>query len=259
MAEIFFLGTGGALATRDRDNTAFLMRTGAASALIDCPGAVVQKVLRVGVRPEDVTDLFVTHIHPDHVYGLPSLVHGLMLREGVLRLFGSAETVDFCGRLLDLFGLGRAKYRTRVEFTTLVPGETAGVSEGVEVTGHRVPHHPSSLAFEFRLAEGPRKVVFSGDTPLDPDLFERSREADVLCHDCGGPARFFGEYPALASRHTSARDLGTWSERAAVRTLVPCHFLAELGFPVAEAEAEIRAGYSGRLVLAADLEGLAVA
>ena len=258
MAEIVVLGTGGALATRDRDNTAFLLRAGATAALIDCPGAVVQKVLRVGVRPEDVTDLFVTHVHPDHVYGLPSLVHGFMLRDGVLRVFGSAETVEFCARLLDLFGLRRSKYRTRVEFTALVPGEPAGVSKGVEITAHRVPHHASSLAFEFRLSDGPRKVVFSGDTPLDPGLFERSREADVLCHDCGGPARFFAEYPALASRHTSAKDLGVWSGRAAVRTLVPCHFLAELGFPPAEAEAEIRAGYSGRLVLAADLDGLTV-
>jgi ribonuclease Z len=258
MAEIHFLGTGGALGTRERDNTAFLLRAGPRAALIDCPGSVVQKVLRVGARPEDITDLFITHVHPDHVYGLPSLVHGFMLKDGVLKVFGSAETVDLCGRLLDLFGLRRAKYRTRVEFTALAPGEPVGVGEGLEVCGLRVPHHPSSLAFEFRLPDGAGKVLFSGDTPADPALFERARGADVLCHDCGGPARFFEQYPALAARHTSARDLGTWSERAAVRTLVPCHFLAELGFPVAEAEAEIRSGYSGRLVLPADLEGMTV-
>lgn len=258
MAEIVFLGTGGALATRDRDNTAFLLRAGATSALIDCPGSVLQKIVRAGARPLDITDLFVTHIHPDHVCGLPSLVHGLMIHDHMLRLFGSAETVEFCGRLLDLFGLRRAKYRTRVEFVALAPGEPAGLSDGVEVVGHRVPHHPSSLAFEFRLEGGRRKLLFSGDTPLDPALFERAAGADLLCHDCAGPSRFFEEYPALASRHTSARDLGAWSGRAGVRTLAPCHFLAELDFPVAEVEAEIRAGYSGRLVLAADLEGLTV-
>jgi ribonuclease Z len=258
MAEILFLGTGGALATRERDNTAFLLRAGPRAALVDCPGSIVQKVLRAGARPEDITDLFITHVHPDHVYGLPSLVHGFMLRESVLRVFGSAETVDFCGRLLDLFGLRRAKYRTRVELAALAPGEAVLVSEGLEVTGLRVRHHPSSLAFEFRLPEAACRIIFSGDTALDPALFERAREADILCHDCGGPARFFEQYPALATRHTSARDLGTWSERAAVRTLVPCHFLAELGFPVAEAEAEVRSGYSGRLVLPADLEGMTV-
>ncbi len=66
---------------------------------------------------------------------------------------------------------------------------------------------------------------------------------------------FLGTGGALA---TSDRDNTAFLLRAGVRTLAPCHFLAELDFPVAEAEAEIRAGYSGRLVLAADLEGLTV-
>jgi len=258
MADVFFLGTGGALATGERDNTAFLLRAGASWALIDCPGSVLQKIVRAGVRPVDVTSLFITHVHPDHVYGLPSLVHGLMLKDHVLRLFGSAETIDFCGRLLDLFGLWRPKYRTRVEFAELKPGKPAAVSGGVEVTGHRVPHHVSSLAYEFRLEDGGRKLVFSGDAPVHPALFERAEEADALFHDCSAPSRFFAQYPALASRHTSALDLGTWSERARVRTLVPCHFLAELDFPLSEAEAEIRAGYSGRLVMPADLEGFVI-
>jgi ribonuclease BN (tRNA processing enzyme) len=134
MAEIFFLGTGGSLATGERDNTAFLLRAGGSCALIDCPGSVVQKIIRSGVRPLDVTFL-----------------------------------------------------------------------------------------------------------------------------DCSAASRFFIQYPALATKHTSALALGEWSERARVRTLVPCHFLAELDFPVAEAEAEIRAGFSGRLVLPADLEGFVLA
>lgn len=258
MAEVFFLGTGGALATRERDNTAFLLRDGRLCALIDCPGSVLQKIVRAGIRPLDVASLFVTHVHPDHVYGLPSLVHGLMLRDHVVRLFGSAESVDFCGRLLDLFGLWQPQYKTRVEFVELAPGRPVGLPGGAEVTGHRVPHHASSLAFEFRLEGGRLKVLFSGDAPVYPPLFERAEDADALFHDCGAPARFFVQYPALAAKHTSALDLGAWSGRVRVKTLVPCHFLGELDFAVAEAEAEIREGFSGRLVIPADLEGCVI-
>ena len=105
MAEIVFLGTSGYIPTPERDNASFLLRTGATAVLVDCPGSPLRKLASAGVDPLDVGEVFITHVHPDHVYGLPSLVHGLMLREHVLRVHGSAESVDLCRRLLDLFGL----------------------------------------------------------------------------------------------------------------------------------------------------------
>jgi phosphoribosyl 1,2-cyclic phosphodiesterase len=99
----------------------FLLKAGESAALIDCPGSPLRKLALAAVKPLDVGSVFITHVHADHVYGLPSLVHGLMLRDHVFRLFGSAETVDFCRRLLDLFGLREPKYRTRVEFVPLAP------------------------------------------------------------------------------------------------------------------------------------------
>lgn len=181
-----------------------------------------------------------------------------MLRDHVFRLFGSAETVDLCRRLLDLFGLREPKFRTRVEFVELVPGERAQVAEGIEVTAWSVPHQTSSLAYEFQILPDGKRAVFSGDTPLHPALFEWARGADVLVHDCGAPARFFEKYPILKSVHTSAADLGTWSERAGVRLLAPVHFLTELDFEVGEVEAEIRARFAGRLVVPSDMDRLEI-
>jgi ribonuclease BN (tRNA processing enzyme) len=254
--EIVFLGTSGYLPTAGRDNAAFLLNAGGTSILVDCPGSVIRKLLAAGAGPLDVGNLFVTHVHADHIYGLPSLVHGLMLREHLIRLHGSAETVDFCRRLLDLFGLREPKYRTRVDFVTLAPGQTAAVAADVEAAAWSVPHQPSSLAFGFR--SGGKTAVFSGDTAVDPGLFERARGADALVHDCGAPARFFEKFPVLKNVHTSARDLGDWSEKAGVRLLAPVHFLAELDFDMGEIEKEIRTHYSGRLVLPSDGDRVAV-
>lgn len=258
MAEIIFLGTSGYVPTPERDNASFVLKAGEASILIDCPGSPLRKLATVGIRPLDVGSVFITHVHADHVYGLPSLVHGLMLRDHVFRLFGSAESVDFCRRLLDLFGLREPKYKTRVEFVALAPGEKTAVAGGVDVTAWSVPHQPSSLAFEFRVGPGAKKVVFSGDTAIDPGLFEKARGADALVHDCGAPARFFEKYPVLKSVHTSAPDLGEWSERAGVRLLAPVHFLTELDFEVGEMEKEIRTHFTGRLVLPSDGDRVAV-
>jgi ribonuclease BN (tRNA processing enzyme) len=258
MTEIIFLGTSGYVPTPERDNAAFLLKAGESAVLIDCPGSPLRKLAAAAVKPLDVGSVFVTHVHTDHVYGLPSLVHGLMLRHHVFRLFGSAETVDFCRRLLDLFGLREPKYRTRVEFVALAPGEKTAVAGGVDVTAWNVPHQPSSLAYEFQLLPDGKRVVFSGDTPIHPALFEWARGADVLVHDCGAPARFFEKYPILKSVHTSALDLGEWSERAGVRHLAPVHFLTELDFKVGEMEKEIRTHFTGRLVLPSDGDRMAI-
>ena len=254
MAEIIFLGTSGYVPTPERDNAAFLLKAGGTSVLIDCPGSPLRKLAAAAVEPLDVGSVFITHVHADHVYGLPSLVQGLMLRDHVFRLFGSGETVDLCRRLLDLFGLREPKYRTRVEFVALVPGQRAQVAEGVEATAWSVPHQTSSLAYEFQFLPGGKRAVFSGDTPIHPALFEWARGAAALVHDCGAPGRFFEKYPILKSAHTSAPDLGKWSELAGVRLLAPVHFLTELDFEAGEVEAEIRAHFTGRLVVPSDMD-----
>jgi len=258
MAEIIFLGTSGYVPTPERDNASFVLKAGEASILIDCPGSPLRKLAAAGIKPLDVGSVFITHVHADHVYGLPSLVHGLMLRDHVFRLFGSAESVDFCRRLLDLFGLREPKYKTRVEFVALAPGEKTAVAGGVDVTAWSVPHQTSSLAFEFRVGPGAKKAVFSGDTPIHPALFEWARGADALVHDCGAPARFFEKYPVLKSVHTSALDLGEWSERAGVRLLAPVHFLTELDFEVGEMEKEIRTHFTGRLFIPSDMDKVVI-
>jgi len=254
MAEIVFLGTSGYVPTPARDNTAFLLKAGESSLLIDCPGSPLRKLAVAGTSPLDIGNVFITHVHPDHVYGLPSLVHGLMLRDHVFRLFGSSETVDLCRRLLDIFALREPKFKTRVEFVVLVPGERAQVAERVEVPAWSVPHQASSLAFEFQILPDGKRAVFSGDTPIHPALFEWARGADALVHDCGAPVRFFEKYPILKTVHTSAADLGMWSEKAGVRLLAPVHFLTELGFEAGEIEEEIRARFKGRLVVPADMD-----
>ncbi len=258
MAEIVFLGTSGYVPTPERDNAAFLLRTGGAAVLIDCPGSPLRKLAAAGVAPLEVSDIYITHVHPDHVYGLPSLVHGLMLREHVLCVHGSAETVDVCRRLLELFGLHAPRHKTRVEFVPLEDGEKETLRDGTEVTAWRVPHKPSSLAFEFRTFPDGQRAVFSGDTPADPALFDKARGADVLVHDCSAPERYFVLYPVLRSVHASALDLGRLSGKAGIRLLAPVHFLVDLGFAAGEIEEEIRAGYKGRLFMPNDMDRLAI-
>ncbi|MDI6697811.1 MAG: MBL fold metallo-hydrolase [Candidatus Saccharicenans sp.] len=252
--KIIFLGTGGAVPTPSRDNTSFLLETAGELWLVDCPGSLTKKIIRAGRKPQEISAIFISHIHADHVFGLPAFVHSLMLEEKTVRLFGSAETIDFCLQLLDLFRLRKEKISYRVEPMVLAPGLRTELSPGLAVTGWPVPHHSSSLAFLFEI--GPAQVVYSGDTPIHEPLFRLSARADCLIHDCSTPSRYLDRLPFLRTMHSNSLELGQAAGMADLRLLVPCHFFSDLDFSPSEIETEIRKNYVGRLYIPEDFSSL---
>jgi len=230
------------------------MPTSEGLLLVDCSGSVFQKIQRLGFHPRQVRFVFLTHVHPDHIFALPSLVHGLMLEEGRIELCGSEETVSFARSLLDLYGLRRRSFRTRVLFRPLRHGGTAQVGRVLRVQAWKTPHHSSSLAYRFDLERKKKKIFYSGDTPLHRPLFDAARGVDCLIHEASAPSRFFRKYPLLYSFHTPARDLGRFCQEAGIRCLIPCHFLGELSFSPSEIRSEIRREYQGKIIMPRDLE-----
>ncbi len=252
MTEICFLGTGGAVATKERDNMSFLVDHYETLILVDCPGTVIQKIKKLNYDPRKVTSILVTHIHPDHIYGLPSFVHSLMLDRCLIRLFGSKEAVQFCQDLLDLYNLRDEKIKAKIEFVSLNPGENFELKESLQCVSYKVPHSSSSLAYRFHFEEDKKELLYSGDTPLNPLFFKEASGVDYLIHDCSAPSRFFKKYPSLHTAHTHSLELGKLSQQAKVKCLIPCHFFGELEFPLSEIEDEIRKNYKGRLVIPED-------
>ncbi len=253
MVEIIFIGTGGSVATLERDNTSFLLRDRETMVLVDCPGSIVQKLHKLKVDFRRLNKVFLTHVHPDHVYGWPSLIHSLMLEEGEVFLFGSEATVQLGRRLLDLFQLRGKDVRTRVRFKPLIPEREYSLSESWTVMPVRVPHHRSSLAYLFHLEKEKKKILISGDTPLHAPLFEKARGAACLVHDCSAPSWVFRQYPDLFRMHTNSLDLGKKCQEVGIRFLVPVHFLGEVKFSSTDIKKEIQAHFRGRLVIPEDL------
>lgn len=254
---INFLGTGGSTPTLRRDNTSLLLDFKPSFILVDCPGSISARLEKLGYQADQVTDILVTHLHPDHVYGLPSLIHVLRNREKTLHLYGSPETVDFCLRLLQLFSLDREKIWEHLRFVKLVPGQSLTLSPGLKLTAYQVQHHFSSLAF--LLEKNGKRIFITGDTALDRDLLTQVLPLSVLVHDCSFPSTVAESFPALKSKHTNALELGQAVAGWPVEILIPCHFLSELGFSVEEIEKEIRANYCGQLIMPDDFQVVEIA
>jgi len=253
MVELIFLGTGGAVATAERDNTSYALKRGERFSLVDCSGSVMANLRKAGLDPLKLDALLITHVHPDHIFGLPSLIHSLFLDEGLIRLYGSEETVRFCRSLLDLFHLQEPKIKMRIEFRSLSSGQEFELDETIRGTAFKVPHHPASLGYHLVLGRGRGELICSGDTPPVDEVFGRARDKDFLVHDCSAPQRFFEKYPVLKTMHTSSLELGRRAQEASVKCLIPCHFFGEVQYPMSEIENEIKAHYQGKLVMPRDL------
>lgn len=253
MSELCFLGTGGSIPAEGRNNASLVLNMGRELVLIDCPGDAYGKIKRLGFDPRNIYSLFVTHIHPDHVYGLPALVHSLMLEDMSLLLYGSHETVRFCKDLLNLFCLLGEKIKCRIRFKPLEEDHYFQIHPSLRASSIRIPHSSSSLGLDLHFKEEDLSLLYSGDTPVYEPLFKRNSTPEILIHDCSAPSRFFKQFPSLSKMHTHSLALGKMALESGVRCLIPIHFFGELDYSMEEIEIEIRKNYKNRLILPEDL------
>lgn len=72
-----FLGTGAGTPTRQRSTTSTLLRLGGSSMLFDAGEGVQRQLLFTRAKPSHIERIFITHLHGDHIFGLPGFLLGL--------------------------------------------------------------------------------------------------------------------------------------------------------------------------------------
>ena len=79
--EIVFLGTSGMHPTKERNLFSVLFRYKSENILIDC-GEGTQRQLRImDIASTKITRIFLTHLHGDHINGLPGLLQNLQANQ----------------------------------------------------------------------------------------------------------------------------------------------------------------------------------
>lgn len=190
--ELTVLGSGGAstgLGKAARNPAGYAVRAGDALILLDLGFGNVRQLARAGLRAEDVTDVFLSHLHPDHCGDLPALLFayhaGPKPRAEQLRVWGPAGTKELVAGLcrawkpwLDPRGFG------------LQVRELADAAEvqgaGWVMETRSVPHTAPALAY--RLSRGSASLVYSGDMEHDPGFASFAASCDLLLIECGADA-----------------------------------------------------------------------
>ena len=257
MDEIIFLGTSASVASKERDNTSLLFISSREKILIDVPGSIVKKLKTIKVDFKSISCIFLTHSHPDHIYGIVALLHSQYRLKNTVHIYAHPKTIKIVKILRKVFCIEDTSRYPKLRYHQIKPGQFYE-SPNFKVRAFKVKHQPESIGFRFLFKKSQRVCVFSGDASSRSNLISKFKGADFLIHDCFSPNKIFRKYPILNKMHTSSLALGKIAHRAKVGTLIPIHFAGEVKYSMKEIKKEIKKNFSGRIVIPRDLKRLSL-
>ncbi|MFD1513200.1 ribonuclease Z [Halomarina rubra] len=153
---VTFLGTSGAIPTTERNTSAVLFRREGERFLFDVGEGTQRQMMRYGTG-FDVSHVFLTHLHGDHVLGLPGLLQTWDFndREEALAIHTPSGTKPEVEDLVSVAGT-RPSYPVRVD--EVAAGATALRGEEFEIRAFETDHRTRSVGYA--LVENDRKGRF---------------------------------------------------------------------------------------------------
>ena len=151
--EITFLGTGAGLPSKERNVTAValsMLQELNEVWLFDCGEATQHQLLHTKIKPGKINKIFISHMHGDHIYGLPGFLSSRSFQAGAdrpLTIYGPEGSKEFIQAALKLSYTHLTYPLTVIEIKEGLLFET----EALEVYAKKLVHGVPS--FGFRIVE----------------------------------------------------------------------------------------------------------
>ena len=238
-----------------RGSPSLLFYSDEGPSLFDLGPGALRQLPRVGIQFDNVTRIFITHFHPDHV---ADLVHFLFASRNPSVLYGRAPFViagpqglkDLLRRMQNVFQdwLDIPSGIMAVDELSAERPDRRGFPS-FELISQPLKHTRHSIAYRVELLSG-KSFVYSGDTGCCSEIIELARGADLLVLECAFPEGH------AAEGHLTPSEAGRIGTLAGVGRLVLLHSYPEtLKTDVAGA---CRKSYGGELILGSDLLHLSI-
>jgi len=256
-------GSGSPLPDPKRGNPCVAVVAGQRVFVVDAGERASETLNRMGIGPERIEAVLLTHFHSDHIGGLGSLAiqrWAAATAHEPMRVLGPPGVDRVVAGLNEAYALDSG-YRTAHHGEAVIPAAGAGMAaepftipdghdsvivlqdEDVTVTAFTVDHAPAAPAVGFRFDHRGRSIVISGDTAKSPAVAEHARGVDLLVHDAlsvpllglaeaaarkaglANRAKIFSDLPGY---HASPEEAADTAREAGAKALVLTHIVPPL-------------------------------
>ena len=242
--KVTLLGTGAPAPSIERFGPSILVEAGGQKLLFDCGRGAGQRLWQLKIPLGQVDALFLTHLHSDHVVGIPDLwltgwipaAYGR--RAYPFKVFGPGGTEDMMENLVKAFSWDisiRSKENNKVDSGVWV--KATDIKEGfiwekngVKVTPFTVRHSDFiDSALGYRIDYNGHSVILSGDTRYSENLVRYAKGADVIIHEVAAANEHSIQTSPLINQilgfHSSPEDAGKVFEQIKPKMAVYSHIV----------------------------------
>jgi ribonuclease BN (tRNA processing enzyme) len=182
------LGSGDAFGAGGRLNSCYLLESGPARFMVDCGATVLVGLHRAGLTSNDISTIFISHLHGDHFGGLPFFfIDALFPRQRItpLTLIGPLGLENRFRLACEVFypRVAATPLAFDLRFIELETGITRDI-DGVSITPFAADHYAGSVSHSLRFEHNGKVFAFSGDTSWTPSLIEAAKNADLFLTEC---------------------------------------------------------------------------
>ena len=191
------LGTAGAIPTRERHLSSVAVERKGRVLLLDCGEGTQYRLLHANLNRARIDAVFITHLHGDHLYGVPGLAGtvGMLQRSEPMTVVGPVGIARF---LSAAAGVSEEEIPYGLDVVELDVQAIGDEAEVVYETDERIvtarPLDHRIPAVGYRLAEKPRRGRFDPDAAralgvTDPRDFGTLHEGEPVTTDDGTVVR----------------------------------------------------------------------
>jgi len=279
--KVTLLGTASATTINgERFGMSTLVEVDHQRLLFDAGRGALIRLHQADVPLAKLSGIFITHLHSDHIAGLPDIyaTAPLPMTKGLGRtkpfqLWGPTGINEVASGVETMFGPNN---KIRLIDHEIVPAATQidvhdvthdGIvydHDGVKVTAFLVDHGNAKPAYGYRVDYQSHSVVISGDTRYTPNLVSHAQHVDLLIHcvavaspqlQAADPQRITHFYNYLASPEAVDRVFNETKPTLAVLSHIS--FFSNADHPAVTQqglEDAVRQGYAGAFEIGHDLE-----
>jgi ribonuclease Z len=246
MATITILGCAYSIPDSAHEPTHFAVQAEHSGILVDCGTNPTVRLAQAGISYDCITDMILTHFHPDHISGAPLMLLNMWLlgRKHPLRIHAPAHCLQRFSQLMEAYDWHHWPGLFSVEMHHIPLRENAVVLANSDFTISASPGEHMVPVVGLRITdESCRRVLaYSSDTAPCDSISRLATGADVLLHEATG----------ASIGHSSAGQAGQLAARAQVGKLYLIHYDLHSA-KESNLLSEARSQFGGRVELARDL------